>query len=129
MLTLESGAAESEVYVTIPVQHLTQWSANKVPAGGIKATFFYGTSMPAAFLVVPPEEPRDVPLPPILALRKSHYLDCSRAGRLRSGIADGAGVDIFSGDRFWIKALPRQRYSWVIAPTGRTEWVSHCSNW
>ncbi len=35
---------------------------------------------------------------------------------------DGAGVDIFTMD-FWIKALPRQRHSWVIAPTGRTEWV------
>ncbi|KAI1790745.1 hypothetical protein LXA43DRAFT_973466 [Ganoderma leucocontextum] len=103
MLTVESGGSEGEVYVTIPVQQHTQWSADNIPAGGIKATFFYGSSMPAAFLVVPPEEPRDVPLPPILALH-------------------GAGVDVFSGNRFWIKALPRQRHSWVIAPTGRTEW-------
>ena len=35
---------------------------------------------------------------------------------------DGAGVDIFESD-FWIKALPRQQRSWVIAPTGRTAWV------
>ena len=38
---------------------------------------------------------------------------------------DGAGVDIFALD-FWIRALPRQRHSWVIAPTGRTEWVCFC---
>lgn len=71
VLTLESGDAESEVYVTIPVQHYTQWSADNMPDGGIKATFFYGGSMPTAFLVVPPKEPHDVPLPPILALRES----------------------------------------------------------
>ncbi|PIL23730.1 hypothetical protein GSI_13480 [Ganoderma sinense ZZ0214-1] len=103
ILRLESGDAESEVFVTIPLLHHPQWSADSVPAGGIKATFFYGTSMPSAFLVLPPEEPRNVPLPPILALH-------------------GAGVDIFHSDRFWIKALPRQQHSWLIAPAGRTEW-------
>ncbi|KAM5531823.1 hypothetical protein V8D89_014522 [Ganoderma adspersum] len=103
ILTLKSGDSESEVYVTIPLAHHPQWSSESVPASGIKATFFYGTSMPAAFLVAPPKEPPAVPLPPILALH-------------------GAGVDVFSGGRFWIQALPRQAHSWIIAPAGRTEW-------
>lgn len=24
---------------------------------------------------------------------------------------------------FWIQAIPRQKHSWIIAPTGRTSWV------
>ena len=70
-LTLKSGDSESEVHVQIPLAHHPQWSSESVPASGIKATFFYATSMPAAFLVTPPKEPPAAPLPPILALRKT----------------------------------------------------------
>ena len=35
---------------------------------------------------------------------------------------DGAGVDILAMP-FWIQAIPHQKHSWIIAPTGRTAWV------
>ncbi|KAI0713279.1 hypothetical protein C8Q76DRAFT_621267 [Earliella scabrosa] len=102
-LMLRSGDRLAEIRVALPVQSYAQWTAGEVPPAGIKASYFFGTSMPTAFLVTPPKEPHGgSPPPPVLALH-------------------GAGVDIFALD-FWIRALPRQRHSWVIAPTGRTEW-------
>ncbi|TFK86071.1 alpha/beta-hydrolase [Polyporus arcularius HHB13444] len=62
--------------------------------------------MPTAFLVKPPTEPNNGSLvPPILALH-------------------GAGLDIFDPQwsNFWLKAVPRQRHSWIILPSGRTSW-------
>jgi len=35
---------------------------------------------------------------------------------------DGAGVDIIS-QPFWGEVVPRQKFSWVVMPTGRTSWV------
>ncbi|TBU28927.1 hypothetical protein BD311DRAFT_757466 [Dichomitus squalens] len=103
-LTVESQDAVSEVRIAIPVEHYAQWSADDVPAAGIKASFFYGTSMPASFIVIPPREPTNAPPPPILALH-------------------GAGLDALKEHRLsWVEALPRQRHSWVILPAGRTEW-------
>ncbi|KAI0807549.1 hypothetical protein C8Q74DRAFT_1363040 [Fomes fomentarius] len=102
-LKLRSGDAVADILVTVPIEHHESWTSDEVPPAGIKASYFFGTSIPTAFLVKPPKEVHDgTPTPPILALH-------------------GAGVDIFTMD-FWIKALPRQRHSWIIAPTGRTEW-------
>jgi len=36
---------------------------------------------------------------------------------------DGAGVDILTTS-FWADSLSRQKYAWVVIPTGGTEWVS-----
>ncbi|KAH9946364.1 uncharacterized protein BXZ73DRAFT_37690 [Epithele typhae] len=94
---------DAVVAVTIPIRQYEAWTLPAVRTGGIKASYLYASSMPTAFLVAPPEEPNvDGPQPPILALH-------------------GAGLDVFEWD-FWIKALPRERHGWVIAPTGRTEW-------
>ncbi|KAI0747842.1 hypothetical protein C8Q80DRAFT_1219255 [Daedaleopsis nitida] len=102
-LKLRSGDMTSEILVTIPVQHQAQWTSTEVPSAGIKASYFFSTSMPTLFVVSPPKDPNgDTPSPPILALH-------------------GAGVDVIAMD-FWIKALPRQRHSWLITPTGRTAW-------
>lgn len=32
----------------------------------------------------------------------------------------GAGVEADSS--FWIDSIPRQKYCWIIFPTGRTPW-------
>ena len=48
------------------------WTNPDVQSSGIKASYFFGTSMPTAFLVGPPKEPSgSISYPPILALRKS----------------------------------------------------------
>ncbi|OBZ75861.1 hypothetical protein A0H81_04588 [Grifola frondosa] len=102
-LVSDSESSLVTIPVSIHVVHHSQWSPSSSPAAGIKASYFFSSSMPTAFLVTPPEELADGPRPPILALH-------------------GAGVDIFADD-FWIRALPRQKRSWVIVPTGRTAWV------
>ncbi|KAI0933809.1 hypothetical protein AcV5_005858 [Taiwanofungus camphoratus] len=94
---LMSGNSSITLHVSLPIKQHGQWPTS------IKASYFFATSMPTSFLVVPPEEQNSgEPRPPILALH-------------------GAGVDIFEAP-FWIEALPRQKRSWLIAPTGRTAW-------
>ena len=39
-----------------------------------------------------------------------------------SSYPDGAGDDVVE-DTFWVNVVRRQERSWIIAPTGRTEWV------
>ncbi|KAH9925275.1 uncharacterized protein B0H18DRAFT_1170833 [Fomitopsis serialis] len=85
--------ATTTLHTSIPVRQHPHWSPSEVPAAGIQATYLYGSSSPTAFLVMPPEEPNE----------------------------DGAGVDILSMP-FWIQAIPRQKHSWVVTPTGRTAW-------
>ncbi|KAI0057117.1 hypothetical protein BV25DRAFT_1974045 [Artomyces pyxidatus] len=102
-LTLRSGETTRILPVTINLVHRKAWSKSEVSA--IRASYFYGSSIPSHFLVLPPKEPnakRLLPRPPILALH-------------------GAGVDIISMP-FWATALPRQSHSWVIMPIGRTPW-------
>ncbi|KAH9857796.1 hypothetical protein C2E23DRAFT_719844 [Lenzites betulinus] len=103
--TLEVSSAKitSSVEIVIPVQNRVHWTTIKDEPYSIKATYFFAASTPTAFIVAPPDEPNaGLPQPPILALH-------------------GAGVDIFAHD-FWIQAIPRQRRSWIITPTGRTAW-------
>ncbi|KAI0637266.1 hypothetical protein C8Q77DRAFT_1051392 [Trametes polyzona] len=98
----DSGLIDA-IEVSIPVKNREHWCKGGDQASGITASYFFASSNPTAFLVKPPEKPNDGPAyPPVLATH-------------------GAGVDIFESD-FWIKALPRQQRSWVIAPTGRTAW-------
>ncbi|KZT03565.1 uncharacterized protein LAESUDRAFT_814646 [Laetiporus sulphureus 93-53] len=102
-LHLVSGGASEILRVTLPVVHHALWNATVYPTDGIKASYFFAATMPTAFIVKPPQELNSgEPHPPVLALH-------------------GAGVDIISMP-FWIQALPRQRRSWTIAPTGRTAW-------
>ncbi|OCH95283.1 hypothetical protein OBBRIDRAFT_720837 [Obba rivulosa] len=101
-LSLDSGG-RGEFLIVIPIRQHPQWSSTTFPPTGIKASYFFASMMPTAFLVTPPEEPNvGEPRPPVLALH-------------------GAGVDIFELP-FWIQALPRQGRSWIIVPTGRTPW-------
>lgn len=69
------------LYTRISVRQLPHWSPSEVPADGIKATYFYGTTMPTTFLVKPPDEPNEgPPKPPILALRMFSDLCCLDVG-------------------------------------------------
>ena len=71
-LMLRSGDRLAEIRVALPVQSHAQWTAGEVPPAGIKASYFFGTSMPTAFLVTPPKEPHGgAAPPPVLALRTS----------------------------------------------------------
>ncbi|CAL1703964.1 unnamed protein product [Somion occarium] len=89
------------IHVTLHVKQQTQWNSTR--SSPIKATYFFAGSMPTGFLVTPPKEQKNGQLrTPLLALH-------------------GAGVDIFAQD-FWPQALPRQQYSWIIMPIGRTSW-------
>ncbi|KAH9901635.1 hypothetical protein C8Q73DRAFT_678452 [Cubamyces lactineus] len=102
-LTIASDNTTSTIDVVLPVQNRVQWNAVEGAPLGIKASYLGFGTMPAAFLVTPPERPNvGPPKPPILALH-------------------GAGVDIFEFD-FWVQALPRQRHSWIVLPAGRTAW-------
>ncbi|CCM03831.1 uncharacterized protein FIBRA_05980 [Fibroporia radiculosa] len=102
-LHLVSETASEILQVVLPVNQHKHWADSELSTDGIKATYFFATSMPTAFLVKPPEKENEgTPRPPVLALH-------------------GAGVDILSAP-FWIQALPRQASSWIIAPTGRTAW-------
>ncbi|KAH7877813.1 uncharacterized protein C8R40DRAFT_1159305 [Lentinula edodes] len=95
--------------LSLAVTHVVMWddpsptSSNPV----FKGSYFFGVSdsIPTNFLVVPPES-SDKRRAPILALH-------------------GAGVDIFApspSESFWAQALPRQVWSWVVIPSGRTSW-------
>ena len=70
-LTLQSAAVLTPIHVKIPVRQHMAWTLPEVQASGIKASYFFATSMPTAFLAAPPtEEPNDdAEHPPILALR------------------------------------------------------------
>lgn len=102
-LHLISEDRSTTVDITLPLKHHKQWTSSDSPEDGIKASYFFATSMPTSFMVIPPQgENLGAPRPPVLALH-------------------GAGVDILSMP-FWVQALPQQERSWVIAPTGRTAW-------
>ncbi|KAI0646781.1 hypothetical protein C8Q79DRAFT_907130 [Trametes meyenii] len=104
-LTIVSPESLTSVDVAIPVRNRAHWSLADGESDSIKASYFFATSAPTAFVVAPPNKPNaGAILPPILALH-------------------GAGVEILEPEHdFWIRAIPRQEHSWIITPTGRTAW-------
>lgn len=93
--------AITTVSVSLPVTHLKLWTSMERRV--IRGSYFYAQSMPTTFIAVSPVFlGLDKPRPPILALH-------------------GAGVDILQQD-FWIRSLPKNKYSWMVVPTGRTSW-------
>ncbi|KAL5490095.1 hypothetical protein ACEPAI_4928 [Sanghuangporus weigelae] len=100
----QSDASESasvSIPVTLSLRQLRPWTSLSFEP--IRATFFFAKTHPTYFLAKPPKATRDDGYPiPILALH-------------------GAGVDIIT-QPFWANAIPRQEYSWVVMPFGRTEW-------
>ncbi|KAI5124055.1 hypothetical protein M0805_003883 [Coniferiporia weirii] len=93
--------SRTTVPITLAWKNIPSWSASTSEV--IRATFFFATSHPTAFLAKPPMLPNSDGLAvPILALH-------------------GAGVDI-STMPFWAADIDRQKHSWVIMPAGRTEW-------
>ncbi|KAL5532933.1 hypothetical protein ACEPAF_4707 [Sanghuangporus sanghuang] len=96
-----SEPASVSIPVTLSLRQLRLW--NRLAFESIRATFFFASSHPTYFLAKPPKATRSDASPiPILALH-------------------GAGVDIIT-QPFWANAIPRQEYSWVVIPFGRTEW-------
>jgi hypothetical protein len=88
----------------------------------IRGSYFYAQSMPTTFIAVSPVLlGLDKPRPPILALRKVPYL-IFYEWHSKILVLDGAGVDILQQD-FWVLSLPKNKYSWMVVPTGRTSWV------
>ncbi|KAI0710381.1 hypothetical protein C8T65DRAFT_708227 [Cerioporus squamosus] len=106
-LQSDDSKSTEEIHVSIPIKQRARWTSTDAKTStALKASYLFGTSMPTAFLVVPPVEPNNGSfVPPILALH-------------------GAGLDIFDPQMqaFWVKAVPRQRHSWIILPSGRTSW-------
>ncbi|KAJ4501748.1 hypothetical protein C8R41DRAFT_862291 [Lentinula lateritia] len=95
--------------LSLAVTHVVMWDGPSPTSSNpvFKGSYFFGVSdsIPTNFLVIPPES-SDKRRAPILALH-------------------GAGVDIFApspSKSFWAQALPRQVWSWVVIPSGRTSW-------
>jgi len=71
LLSILSGDVSSILTVQLTVTHRNHWSSD---FGPVKATYFFASSMPTAFVVLPPKRPTpsgERPRPPILALRES----------------------------------------------------------
>jgi hypothetical protein len=104
-LTLQSQSGpivKSSVFIKL--KHV-QFSTTTSP---IKSSYLFASDMPTMFYAIPPTEPfspEGKPTPPLLATH-------------------GAGVDIFA-TTLWQDALPRQKRSWIVVPSGRTSWVCH----
>ncbi|KIL69564.1 hypothetical protein M378DRAFT_69148 [Amanita muscaria Koide BX008] len=95
------GELEQAITVVLPIRQLERWDAQTYEP--IKSTYLYPTHAPTHFIAIPPKCPHPQRhCPPILALH-------------------GAGVDVVH-EVFWADALPRQRNSWIVIPTGRTSW-------
>ncbi|KAF8636685.1 hypothetical protein AX17_003490 [Amanita inopinata Kibby_2008] len=100
-VTLDHNGIAKNITLVLPVRQVARW--NTAEYKPLKATYSYASSMPTLFIAIPPKfENRERQIPPVLALH-------------------GAGVDVTQQD-FWANALPRQSYSWIIIPTGRTSW-------
>ena len=72
-LKFTANASESTTTfaVKIPVQSQVQWQRDAYTP--LRATYFFASSMPTAFLAIPPvQENTERILPPILALRAYH---------------------------------------------------------
>jgi hypothetical protein len=106
-IDLQSGApwSRARTFVQLDLNHVH----NFTDTSAIKASYFFVHDMPTMFYAIPPTEAfsqEGKPTPPLLAVH-------------------GAGVDILS-TKLWQDALPRQKRSWVVVPSGRTSWV-RCS--
>ena len=117
-ITMVDERISKVVAVSIPIRNLTLGKSSI-----IKATYFYGLSMPTAFIAIPPSLHVEHSHPIILALRQYSYILFWRA--TDTGL-DGAGVDIFEM-HFWNDSLPRNQCNWIVVPSGRTSWVRHRS--
>ncbi|GJE86814.1 hypothetical protein PsYK624_028970 [Phanerochaete sordida] len=98
-ITRGNGQA-STLIVELPVRQIPAWDTDGFE--GIVATYLSGGATPTAFVAVPPKEASEEPVAPLLFLH-------------------GAGVPVLDLN-FWLCAPPRQRHSWLVVPTGRTEW-------
>lgn len=76
-IALESSSSSALLDIVLPIKHHSQWTANSSPPDGITASYFFASSMPTAFLVVPPIETNSgEPRPPVLTLREFFLFDC-----------------------------------------------------
>ncbi|KAJ2931423.1 hypothetical protein H1R20_g5707, partial [Candolleomyces eurysporus] len=119
ILSVESEALTSaQLKVSLPLRQLPRWTPGSRIA--IKASFFYAHSNPTIFAVLPPQLPHEGARSlPILALRK--YIKLLIFYQRIDPPKDGAGVDILAHD-FWPEAMPKNDFSWIIMPAGRTCW-------
>lgn len=97
-VTMVSEGMSKVVAFLIPIRNLALRNAS-----AIRATYFYGQFMPTAFIAIPPSS---------LHVEQSHPIFLA---------LHGAGVDIFE-QHFWRDSLPRNKYNWVVVPSGRTSW-------
>jgi hypothetical protein len=114
----------------LTVDHHTSLQAESLAKKGVKASYFFADSMPTLFYAIPPllrnnqEDQHDRRF-------EGEDRDCNHEDGNETGsratppllALHGAGVDIF-GQSFWQEALPRQKHSWIVVPSGRTSWVS-----
>uniref|UniRef100_A0A8H8CMV3 Peptidase S9 prolyl oligopeptidase catalytic domain-containing protein n=1 Tax=Psilocybe cubensis TaxID=181762 RepID=A0A8H8CMV3_PSICU len=100
-LLLTSDRASKNLSVSIPLVHHDMKTVGSI---SIKASYFFASSMPTAFIAIsPPSRSTIKKAPPIMALH-------------------GAGVDILGDGRFVIDAFPNNKEGWLVVPTGRTSW-------
>ncbi|KDQ06009.1 hypothetical protein BOTBODRAFT_60799 [Botryobasidium botryosum FD-172 SS1] len=84
----------------LPIRHHPHWSSFG-PNDHIALKQTYFTPSPSMSLLLPPLSAGLGQTPPLLATH-------------------GAGVSI--EEPFWSNAIPRQQHSWVVLPSGGTEW-------
>ncbi|KAI0273854.1 hypothetical protein BC834DRAFT_815835 [Gloeopeniophorella convolvens] len=99
----DSGGSTVILPVKVDVSQLGHWSSAGV-SKAMRASYFSTDTGPMTFMVLSPAEANapGTRSPPVLALH-------------------GAGVDILK-HHFWVEAVPRQKHSWIIFPSGRTPW-------
>lgn len=101
VITATHGSGqEVQIPISLPITQRSSAEASNHVA--FKATYLYGSTMPTAFLAIPPVTRPQKSSPPILVLH-------------------GAGVDIIT-QSFWPEALPPNNLSWTVSPSGRTSW-------
>lgn len=68
-VTAVSSGSTFVVHATIPIRTLSLWEEDSFQP--VRGTYFFASSMPTAFLAIPPVHPNaERILPPVLALRK-----------------------------------------------------------
>lgn len=70
LVGVSSTGTSMDITITLPVNHHQLWDSTEFHP--IVSSYFFATSMPAAFLSIPPKQPnQDKPQTPLLALRAS----------------------------------------------------------
>ncbi|KAI0340686.1 hypothetical protein BDW22DRAFT_1360117 [Trametopsis cervina] len=100
VVVLQSPSGTQEVSISLKLKHIFEWDETDYQP--IVSTYFFATSTPTAFVSIPPKAHAGGIKPPILFLH-------------------GAGVNVVATPT-WGCEVPRQSHSWIILPTGRTEW-------